>query len=145
LTGSRYALVYPIQFGLQVMPDQPASRSWNSLRLRILSCLSVLVLGASQVSALEGAQGDLASGLLLAQDKPLEPEPQAQENSQTLFAILEEALAATQAKLEESLARAHAAREDSEAKAAELAKLREHLEAARHELATATSARGQLG
>ena len=83
------------------MPDQPASRSRNSRRLRLLSCLSVLVLGASQASALSEAEVDSASELLLAQDKPLEPEPQAQENSQTLFAVLEEVLEATQAKLEE--------------------------------------------
>jgi chromosome segregation ATPase len=186
------------------------------------------VLGASQASALSEVQVDPASEFLLAEDEPLWREQQAPQNSQTLFAVLEEVLEATQAKLEElsgatailadsdlrkdvqalkeengrlvaeleqartrqtelessnqlaeariarlmavdaavmeaaqvdwelaelrrknaqleeSLARAHAAREALEAKAAERAKLREEFEAARQELAMATSARRQI-
>jgi hypothetical protein len=53
------------------MSDQPAARPRNRRCLRILWCLSVLVLGASQASALSEVQVDPASEFLLAEDEPL--------------------------------------------------------------------------
>jgi chromosome segregation ATPase len=69
--------------------------------LRILSCLSVLVLGASQASALSEVKVDRASASPRAEDEPVGPEQQAQQDRQALLADLDRVLKATQAKLAE--------------------------------------------
>jgi chromosome segregation ATPase len=69
--------------------------------LRTLSCLSVLVLGAAQASALSEVKVDRASAFPRAEDEPVGPEQQAQQGRQALLADLDRILKATRAKLEE--------------------------------------------
>jgi len=88
-----------------MIAPSPASPRPNRRRLCAFSCLTCLVLGASQASALPRVQVDPSPGFLLVQAaKPGErpdSEQQAQENRQAPFADLNEVLEAIRAELEE--------------------------------------------
>src|SRR5919106_5786877 len=80
----------------------PYLKRW---RLGALSCMSCLVLGASQASALPMVQIGTAPGFQLVQARMPGTQPgseqQPQENQQARFAELNELLEATRAKLNE--------------------------------------------
>jgi hypothetical protein len=80
-----------------------SSASPSMLRriLRALACLTVLVLGGSQASALPRVEDNPAPGLLLIQGGPPSAEQQAHEVRRAPFADLREVLRATRVKLEE--------------------------------------------
>ena len=91
------------------MPALPkAPPRVNLRRCCVLSCLSALVLGASQASALSPSQLERLPSVQVVQATQaggqVRPEPQAQEDTQAAATGLEDlnkVLAATQAKLEE--------------------------------------------
>jgi chromosome segregation ATPase len=117
------------------MHDQtPASPPWNRRCLRALSYLSVLVLGANQAGALEGAYQP-APVSLLAQRDPLGSEQQMP------LAELDQILRATQVKLEElSGAMAILAQEQASARHTELENSNELANARIAELTKAVAA-----
>ena len=117
-----------------MIAPSPASPRPNRRRLCAFSCLTYLVLGASQASALPRVQVDPSPEFLLVQAaKPGErpdSEQQAQENRQAPFADLNEVLEAIRAELEELFSataivaerrkEAEALKQESERLAAEL-------------------------
>ena len=130
----------------------PAASRPRRRGLRALACLSWLVLGASQASALPRVQIDPWQGFLLVQaakpGQPPDPERQTQANRQVPFAELNEVLAATQAKLDElyeAAASMAERRKDAEALKQENERLAAELEQAndgRAELETASERAG---
>jgi hypothetical protein len=84
------------------MPSH-STASPSTLRrvLRALVCLSVLVFGGGQASALPRVQVDQAPGLLPIQGGPPSAEQRAHEDRPAPLADLDEVLRATRAKLEE--------------------------------------------
>ena len=91
------------------MPALPKAPPRDNLRrCGVLSCLSALVLGASQASAVSPSQLERLPSVQVVQATQaggqVRPEPQAQEDAQAAATGLEDlnkVLAATQAKLEE--------------------------------------------